>query len=298
MHLHRRFLSIFTLILLLFLLRKFFSLPTKSLVDSCRTNAYQTHEKFYLNLVYINELKILFCDVPKAASSNLRRLIYVYFNQSISFENLDRNKIWLDEKQFFNRFYLQENHPMIYRNKTIFKFLLVRHPFQRIYSTFYDKFVSNQIEDTISGWKQLEENILIQMNPNESLLNIRRNDFKVDLRTFLLFIIESIRNNQTINSHWEQITQRCGICAIDYDWIGKIENFEEDQKILLKKFPKLNLQFPSKTFDQRENPPPQLNHPQLIQLFRNTIQNDQLFQILLDYYQPDFHLFHYSFTEG
>lgn len=290
MHLHRRFRSILSLILLFLFLQKFyFSSPSKSF---CRTHS---HENFYLNLVHISELNILFCDVPKAASSNLRRLIYVYFNQSNSFENLDRNKIWLDEKQFFNRFYLQENLPTIYRNSSIFKFLLVRHPFQRIYSTFYDKFGNDQIEDTISGWKQLEENILIQMNPNETLMNIRRKELKIDLRMFLLFIIDSIRNNQTINSHWEQITQRCGICVIDYDWIGKIENFEEDQKILLKKFSNVNLRFPSKTFDQRENQPPSLNYLQLVQLFRTTIQNDQLFQILLDYYQPDFHFFDYPF---
>ena len=293
MHFHRRFLYGLNLILLLLILRKFLSSRLNS-IDYCRENHLKSPSNFYLNLVYISELKILYCDVPKAASSNLRRLIYVYFNQSNSFENLDRNRIWLEEKNFFEQFYLKANDRSIYENRTIFKFLLVRHPFQRIYSTFYDKFVNNQIDDTISGWKQLEEDILLQIYPNESLINIRRNDLKVDLRTFLLYIIDSIRKKQIINSHWQQITQRCGFCLMDYDWIGKIENFEDDQKILLKKFLKVNLRFPSKEFDRQEKKPVRLDHQQLIQLFRNTIQNDELFRILIDYYQPDFHLFHYA----
>lgn len=204
----------------------------------------------------------------------------------------------VEEKSFFQQFSFKENHRSIYENRTIFKFLLVRHPFQRIYSTFYDKFVNNQIDDTISGWKQLEEDILLQIHPNETLINIRRNDRKVDLRTFLLYIIDSIRKKQIINSHWEQITQRCGLCLIDYDWIGKIENFEEDQKILLKKFREVNLRFPSKEIDRQENKSARLNHQQLIELFRNTIENDQLFQILIDYYQPDFHLFDYPLPQS
>jgi hypothetical protein len=89
------------------------------------------------------------------------------------------------------------------------------------------------------------------------------------------------------------MVNRCAFCLIDYDWIGKIENFKEDQKILLKKLNQKSLQFPSKELDQQEEKQILLNDLQLIQLFRDTIQNDQDFQILIDYYKPDFQAFDY-----
>ena len=40
-----------------------------------------------------------------------------------------------------------------------------------------------------------------------------------------------------------------------------------------------------------------LNDFQLIELFRNTIQNDEDFQVLIDYYKPDFHIFDYTIPQ-
>jgi hypothetical protein len=291
---HCRLLLSLNLILVVLFLRKII-ISKPNTAEYCRENNLKINVNFYSNLVYIPDLKILFCDVPKAASTNLRRLIYVYFNQSKSYENLDRQQIWLDYNSFFHQFYLTEKTKFIYQNESLFKFLLVRHPFQRIYSAYYDKFINNDIENTISGWKQFEEKILLEMNNNETLLTIRRKDLRLDFRTFLLYIIHSIRNHRSINNHWEQIVQRCSVCLINYDWIGKIENFHNEQKILLKKFS--NFEFPSKNFDQNEKKQIPLNDYQLIELFRNTIQNNQDFQVLIDYYKPDFQLFDYTMPD-
>lgn len=259
----------------------------------CNKNKLILNENFYSNIIYINELNLLYCDIPKSASTNLRRLIYVYLNQTNTFENLTRKNLWIDLKNFFNKFYLKKNSKLIFENKNLFKFLIVRHPFQRIYSVYYDKFLNNHLDDTLFGWKQLEEDILLEIQTNETLLTIRRKDLNLDLRTFLLYIINSIKKKRLMNIHWEQIVYHCGFCFINYDWIGKIENFHFDQQILLKKLNKNSFQFPSKQFDQNENKQKYLNDSQLFQLFRQTIQNDQEFQILIDYYKPDFHLFNY-----
>ncbi|CAF0818357.1 unnamed protein product [Adineta steineri] len=301
---HRRFILILNLILSCFLII-FLILQSNeqnpALINYCLINNITSSKEFYSNLVYIPTLNILFCDVPKAASTNLRRLIYGYLNPSNSFTNLDRKQIWLDHKDFFKKYYLTKtNFEFILNNsnRNLFKFLLVRHPFQRIYSVYYDKFVNNHIDDTLSGWKQLEEDILLQMNTNQTLLTIRRNDIKLDFRTFLLYIIDSIKRNQLINSHWEQIVQRCAFCSINYNFIGKIENFHQDKKFLLKKLNqnsnKIILKFPSKEIDKQSKKQILLNDSQLIQFFRDTIQNDNDFEILIDYYKPDFQLFNYE----
>jgi hypothetical protein len=296
MFVHRRFIFIVNLILLSVIL--FQTLQKKDFKskssDYCLINNITSIENFYSNIVHIPELNILFCDIPKAASTNLRRLIYVHLNQSKTFANLDRQKIWLESNDFFHKYYLTKNSEFILKNENLFKFLLVRHPFRRIYSVYYDKFVNNHIDDTIFGWKHFEERILLDIKTNETLLTIRRKDLQLDFRTFLLYIINSIRKQRIINSHWEQIVHRCACCIINYDWIGKIENFEQDKKFLLKKLNINSLEFPSKELDKQENKKISFNDFQLIQFFRDTIQNDNDFQVLIDYYKPDFQLFDYQ----
>ena len=196
---HRRFFSSLNLSLLTFLFFIYILsfLKPKS-IEYCLKNNVTPSEKYYSNILSIPELNILFCDVPKAASTNLRRLIYGSLNQSNSFENLDRKKIWIDYEEFFNKYYLTNNSQLtsIDKNPKLFKFLLVRHPFRRIHSVYYDKFVNNHLEDTLFGWKQLEEDILVEMKTNETLLTIRRHDLRLDFRTFILYIIDSIRKKR------------------------------------------------------------------------------------------------------
>ena len=266
----------------------------------CGKSVVEPSKNFYSNLIYLPDVNLLFCDVPKAASTNLRRLILHYLKSSNTSTNIDRKQIWIDEKHFFKRFSLTENSFSIVNqsNSNIFKFLLVRHPFRRIYSVYYDKFVNNQLDDTISGWKQLEEDILLQINQNETLISIRRNESRLDLRTFLLYIIDSIKYQREINSHWQCIVQRCAVCRLHYHWVGKIEQFPKDSNTLMdilhEHFHRNDIQFPSKDVDQKEKKSLELNDSELISLFRRTINNRNDFQVLIDYYLDDFRIFHYE----
>ena len=279
---HRRFVLIFGLIVFVLIIRK------RS--DRC----VESNREFYLNSVYIKELNVLYCVVPKAASTNLRRVLLVRLNQTNNFDDLDRKQIWIDQKRFFEKYYLTRHSQDLFDNENILKFIIVRHPFRRISSVYNDKFVNNHFDDTLSGWKQLEEEILVEMKTNESRLTIRRNEIRLDFRTFVLYIIKSIAENRSINSHWERISSRCRFCSLRFNSIIKIENFENDQQILMKYLTANQLNFPSKELDSNSNKQQQsLDDYQVFELFRTTIDNDQQFRILIDYYRTDFQLFKY-----
>jgi hypothetical protein len=160
-----------------------------------------------------------------------------------SFENLDRKTIWIDYEEFFNKYYLTKNNSQltfINKNLKLFKFLLDRHPFLRIYSVYYDKFVNNHLDDTLFDWKQLEEDILVQMKTNETLLTIRRYDLRLDFRTFILYIIDSVRKKELLTVIGNRLFNGVEFVFINYDWIGRIENFNQDGKVLLRK--EINIQ--------------------------------------------------------
>ena len=292
--------SVVFLSLFLILIGKSSRSTTKDDVNSipqrrvCRQSILPVENKIHSNLFYIPELSLVYCDVPKAASTNLRRLIHAYLSSSNASFQFARKQIWIDQKHFFGRYSLPIQSLGILTDSklNLFKFLLVRHPFRRIYSLFHDKFVNDELEDTLFGWKQMEEDILREMLVNQTLLTIRRNDLRLDLRTFLLYIVRSIREERVINSHWQQIVQRCSFCSIDYDWIGKIEHFQRDSQILIEKFEKhfqrIHLTFPSRDLDRKSIASVPLNDSELVEQFRQLIDNRDDFQILLDYYRADF----------
>lgn len=275
-----------------------YGMSQRSMCSNLLENPRRTTHDAGLNL--ISELNLFYCDVPKAASTNLRRWILSQIFLSEIGGNLTRDQIWIDHQYIFERFHFNRSSSTLKQdlNENIFKFVIVRHPFRRILSTFNDKFVNNHEEDTIFGWKQLEEQIILEMNTNESQVSIRRKDLRLDFRTFLLYIIQSIRDGREINSHWQMIVERCLMCSIDYDWIGRLEYFDKESKVLFQRLNRLpnrnSIEFPSKDLDPNKYKRPAYNDRQLFKYFRRTINNDQLFKILLDYYRPDLTLFNYS----
>jgi hypothetical protein len=206
--------------------------------------------------------------------------------------------MWIDHKEFFQRFYLNRTSHSIVKNAKAFKFLLVRHPFRRIHSTFLDKFVHNHLDDTLSGWKQYEEEILLQMKSNETLFSLRRKQSRLDLRTFLLYIIHSVRGRRPVNSHWQRIVSRCAVCSVHYDWIGKIEAFPEDGQVLMNRLNthigRSRLKFPFKHLDRPETNASRFDDGQLVELFRQSLADDDHFETLVNYYRDDFQILNYS----
>ena len=259
----------------------------------------------YGNLLYIPSKNTLFCSVPKAASTNLRRVLHAHLfpesNISRSQRISDRNQVWRRLESDLKKFYLHNDveSQSIINNQTlnIFKFLLVRHPLRRIYAAFNDKFVHDHVEDALFGWKNTEEEILLEMYPNDTILSLRRRDARLDFRTFLRFLVDSIRRQRPMDGHWDQIVTRCSICHIDYDWVGKIENLEEDGPALLQKLiggSGQDLQFPSWQIDEPERNRTNLNDEQIVQLFCETLNNQNDFHTLIDHYEPDFQAFKYQ----
>ncbi|CAF0726433.1 unnamed protein product [Didymodactylos carnosus] len=277
-------------------------------ISYCSSNNSQT-PILWENLIYLPHLNVLFCNIPKTASTNLRRILYLTFNTNfynrskeeniLELEKVNRAQVWFNiERQMFDPYYLKNYRDLTQRleileSPSIFKFIFVRHPFQRIYSSFRDKFQNDNVDDTMFGWKDLEEDILTKMS-NSTLTWIRRNDIRLDFDTFLKYIVYCIQHDQELNSHWDLIFRRCSLCHINYDWIGKFERIEKDASKLLEKFNISDkVSFPSWKLDQQTKY--RIDEDDLLNLFINNGRKE--YQTLSDYYKQDFIAFNYTIHE-
>ena len=98
-------------------------------------------------------------------------------------------------------------------------FSIVRHPFERLVSTFQDKIV----DQSAGPWR-------VQI--------LKLNYGGVSFAHFAAMILDQAgkfcrqMNTCTMDSHWLPFISRCGYCNIPYTVIARAENIAEDQKYI------------------------------------------------------------------
>lgn len=105
-----------------------------------------------------------------------------------------------------------------------FKFMFVRQPYKRLYSAYLDKLLGINTE----YWRFANENILpLVRNTNSSC------GHDVSFPEFVKYIIRSETIGENQERHFTTMTSHCHPCQMDYDFIGKIETFNEDINMLI-----------------------------------------------------------------
>ena len=127
--------------------------------------------------------------------------------------------------RFFKRFSEQEQNVMLAK---YFKFTFVREPFERLLSAYQDKFVYLRSEDRY--YRELHgREILKNYRPNASSRSLKElNDIR--FREFMEYLVKKGNDKTTrvMDQHWDNYANVCGMCEIDYDFIGYYETMEQD----------------------------------------------------------------------
>ena len=155
-------------------------------------------------------LKILYCVT---ASRQWRNMLY-------QFHITKRNS-----RLLLNSFPPSQQKQML---ETYFKFTFVREPFERILSAYKDKFVHiRRVDRKILAFHGRE--ILKNFRPNASKNSLEKlND--ITFLEFIEYLVTKGSNKSTpvMDWHWDSYVNICGMCAINYDFIGHYENFDQD----------------------------------------------------------------------
>ncbi|CAH1773176.1 unnamed protein product [Owenia fusiformis] len=226
--------------------------------------------KEYYGHIYVDPMKkILYCYTPKVASTHWREILTANF-YNMPIEELTVNITGGDWKRWYKGHILT---PLgkIAPNKrqyiidTYYKFMFTRHPLDRFYSTWKNKFM----ETNDSYYREHFGSVILKKYRENATIKDLYEGEGVRFEEFIKFItFEGIRFR---DEHWQSFFELCKPCQIHYDIIGNFETLSEDTNYVIEKTNLSKYQFPqviSKSTYNRQTLYENIYKPDLIQLYK------------------------------
>ncbi|KAK8739096.1 hypothetical protein OTU49_003475, partial [Cherax quadricarinatus] len=192
----------------------------------CKTfNISTPVTNFQLSTIFVDEgRRLLYCSIPKAASTSWKRM-WLKLTGAISTENKTSQ---LTRDAVHSHPYLWSlYHPRFEDTRADMlasyrKMIIVRHPLERVISTYRDKLEGYTGRERVNFRKYMKERI-------EEKFGLSSPGDLVSFVDFVRFIVEQDNEELVqLDPHWRSIHQLCNPCAIEYDFIGKFERLRED----------------------------------------------------------------------
>lgn len=226
--------------------------------------------------------KLLYCYVPKVACTNWKRVLMVLTDRVNATNLMDIPASLAHANSSILRLSEYTTKEAQYYLRNYISFVIVRQPFERVLSAY-----RNKLEDTLPSAKYFQARvgryIIKNYRPNATKLDLENGD-NVTFREFVQYLIREGIHNEAANEHWKPVYELCYPCLINYTFIGKYEQLDEDSDVILKMVNAPSILFPRSKSGQTSE---RLNQ-YLRQLSLKDIE--ELYRI----YEFDFKLFGYN----
>ena len=173
--------------------------------------------------------KVAYCEIEKTGVTTWKM---VMANNTLNGKRIPAGtdpKKWIHTR--LRQFGLSVEKYSPSRHRTYTKFMVTRHPFDRLISAYYDKafpnFIRNgnaivtQLSKPISNW------VISQFHNTDKSIN--KSDYNA---TFWEFVKYALHRS---DKHWSPYHSKCGECFVDYDFILRTETLNVDAKLFLEK---------------------------------------------------------------
>ncbi|XP_040016584.2 carbohydrate sulfotransferase 8 [Gasterosteus aculeatus] len=235
------------------------------------------------NLFVEDKYKLLYCQVPKAGCSNWKRTLIVLAGLAPNARSIKHDTAhggrYLRELNTFDR------KGIMHRLETYTKFMFVREPLERMVSAYRDKLENpNDYYHNLFGKPIISK---YRANPSPEALNTGNG---VTFKEFVQYLLD-VHRPVGMDIHWDQTNQLCNPCLIDYNFIGKFENMEEESNYLLRLAgAPPNVTLPS--FKDR-NPADKRTSTDITQKYFSQVSALER-QRMYDFYYTDYLMFNYT----
>ncbi|XP_029174657.1 carbohydrate sulfotransferase 11-like [Nylanderia fulva] len=178
------------------------------------------------HFLYNTKHKSLYCWIRKVASTSFTKLFSDMSNRRVS-HNFYKEVDFLSPKSLTDLQYLVSNN-------TVFKLLIVRHPFQRLVSSYRDRIEDNS-RYTAQSWLYARQILYLSrpelFRPNATggsvlqsiFLTNRRLKVVPSFREFLEWLLRQPTDHD--DDHWGQYYTHCGVCDTSYNFILKLDQY-------------------------------------------------------------------------
>ncbi len=258
----------------------------EALRQSCDQQHSKTESLIYNNILVDDTHRLLYCIVPKIASTTLKDW---FGRNSPLWNGKDRNDFWQVNVLKQHGLKLLHQIPVKERETRLaefYKFLVVRHPFDRLVSTHADKFANPKNKYYSRVFKRI-----IQARTG---VNVEKE--QITFPQFIKLVSENFFSGFR-DEHWQLVTSICHPCEIPYDQIIKLEHFNSEIQPVLERFRTGNNNKYNLTLGNRNNKRTVVDKYAQTNLAYKDIPQDNI-RRLYNIYKSDFRLFGYSWDAG
>ncbi|XP_075934161.1 carbohydrate sulfotransferase 8-like [Anarhichas minor] len=235
------------------------------------------------NLFVEDKYKLLYCQVPKAGCSNWKRTLIVLAGLAPNAQSIQHDTV--HEGHYLRELNTFDRKGIMHRLETYTKVMFVREPLERMVSAYRDKFENpNNYYHNLFGKPIISK---YRANPSPEALKTGNG---VTFKEFVQYLLD-VHRPVGMDIHWDQTNQLCNPCLIDYNFIGKFENMEEESNFLLRLTgAPPNVKLPS--FKDR-NPADKRTSVNITQKYFSQVSTLER-QRIYDFYYTDYLMFNYT----
>ncbi|XP_070566136.1 carbohydrate sulfotransferase 11-like [Ptychodera flava] len=241
--------------------------------------------RFVIPEMYVDDsFEMLYCPIPKVATSNWRRVMMVMKGHYKSTDDVTNDDTW---NLFMKKFKMKrlsdfKSREREFRLRAYTKVMFVRNPLERLLSAYRDKFeiIPDPIIDSAYGKQIRKFGGKISDGNNGT----------ISFADFVQYLVTH-RQGFGANHHWQTYEEICRPCEIEYDIIGKYETLTRDANFVLRKLGASDyVKFPEGDLNSTNS-----SRSSVMTKYYSSVKKSGYFSEIVDMYRNDFSLFGYSY---